>query len=85
MYMFQAMSLKPDSFQNRVSLHKDYQGLRDDDLNKAAGITDGVFVHATGFIGGAWSLESCIKIAEASIAAHELEQKENEKGEVEVN
>ncbi len=40
-----------------------YKGLRDEELNAAAGITDGIFVHATGFIGGADSLESCYKLA----------------------
>jgi len=28
-------------------------------------------VHAAGFIGGAWSLESCIKIAEDSLLQHQ--------------
>jgi hypothetical protein len=27
-------------------------------------------VHAAGFIGGAWSLESCIKMAENSMEEH---------------
>ena len=40
-----------------------YKGLRNEELNAAAGITDGIFVHATGFIGGADSLESCYKLA----------------------
>jgi uncharacterized UPF0160 family protein len=40
-----------------------FKGLRDAELNTAAGIDDGVFVHANGFIGGADSLESCHKLA----------------------
>lgn len=40
-----------------------YKGLRNEELNAAAGITDGIFVHATGFLGGADSLESCYKLA----------------------
>lgn len=56
-----------NSFANRVSIHKDYRGLRGEELSKAAGITDGEFVHAAGFIGGAWSLESVIKMAEESL------------------
>ena len=75
MYRIQAVSVSADSFDNRVSIHKDYRGLRNDDLNKAAGITDGEFIHMAGFIGGAWSLESCIKIAEASLAQHEVDKK----------
>ena len=66
MYRIQAVSVG-NSFENRVSIHKDYRGLRGDELSKAAGITDGEFVHAAGFIGGAWSIESCLKMAEASL------------------
>ena len=40
-----------------------FKGLRGEELNEAAGITDGVFVHANGFIGGADSIESCHKLA----------------------
>ena len=40
-----------------------YKGLRNEELNAAAGIDDGIFVHATGFIGGTDSLESCYKLA----------------------
>jgi uncharacterized UPF0160 family protein len=64
---FRIQAVSESGFTNRVSIHKDYRGLRNDDLNKAAGITDGVFVHAAGFIGAAKSLESCIKIADASM------------------
>lgn len=76
MFRVQAMPHSENSFENRCSIHKDYRGLRDDDLNKAAGITDGGFVHAAGFIGGAWSMDSCIKMAEASLAQQEIEKKE---------
>lgn len=62
-------------FTNRVSIHEDYRGLRNEDLNKAAGITDGVFVHAAGFIGAATSLESCVKMADASIKQWEEDKK----------
>ena len=55
-------------FNNRCFIHKDFRGLRGEELNYAAGINDGEFVHMGGFMGGAWSLESCLKIAEASLA-----------------
>ena len=51
----------------RLGIKKAYRGLRGDDLSKAAGVPDGEFVHAAGFIGGAWSLESAIKIATQSL------------------
>lgn len=56
-----------DTFENRVSICASYRGLRDDPLNAASGLKDCSFVHATGFIGGAWSQDSAIKIAEASL------------------
>lgn len=65
------MPITTSGFENRVSLHQEFRGLRGEELNKAAGVSDAEFVHASGFIGGAWSLESALKMAEASIAAHE--------------
>ena len=44
----QAVSVAPASFQNRKSLPKAWQGLRDEQLSEAAGIPDCVFVHASG-------------------------------------
>lgn len=41
------------SFRNRLSLKKEWQGVRDADLAKISGVEDAIFVHATGFIGGA--------------------------------
>ena len=78
MYRIQAVSVG-NSFENRVSIHKDYRGLRGEELSKAAGITDGEFIHAAGFIGGAWSIESCLKMAEASLKQHDVEQEEKRK------
>lgn len=67
------MALKEGSFDFRMGINKAWRGLRDDDLSKAAGITDGTFVHMTGFIGGAKSYESCLKMALESIKAHNEE------------
>jgi len=72
---FRIQAVSESGFTNRVSIHKDFRGLRNDDLNSAAGITDGVFIHAAGFIGAATSLESCVKMADASIKQWEEEKK----------
>lgn len=37
----------------RVPLKKDWRGLRDKELKEISGFDDVVFVHMTGFIGGA--------------------------------
>lgn len=55
---------KPGSFALEYELP--YKGLRNDDLNEAAGIKDGIFVHPNGFIAGASSIESCHKFAAAA-------------------
>lgn len=46
----QCVPKENSSFQNRKSLP--WKGLRDEELSKASGIEGGVFVHASGFIGG---------------------------------
>ena len=57
-------------FDNRVSICKSYRGLRGEELEKATGCIDAEFCHTAGFIGGAWSRESAIKMAEASVKEH---------------
>ena len=44
----QAVSVAPASFQNRKSLPKAWQGLRDQELSELAAIPSCVFVHASG-------------------------------------
>jgi uncharacterized UPF0160 family protein len=48
----QAVSVTPESFENRKGLPEAWRGLRDEELSKASGVPGGVFVHASGFIGG---------------------------------
>ena len=62
-----AVPPKPNTFDIRVPLHIDWRGLRNKELQEKSGITDAEFVHRAGFIGGAWSKESAIKMAEISI------------------
>jgi len=58
----QAVSVSQTSFANRVSICEAYRGKRNEELNQVAGITDGIFVHAAGFMGGAASLDSAFNI-----------------------
>jgi uncharacterized UPF0160 family protein len=48
----QAVSVTPESFENRKGLPEAWRGLRDAELSEASGVPDCVFVHASGFIGG---------------------------------
>ena len=67
MFRIQAVPANLNEFGNRVDICAAYRGLRGKELNEAAGVPDAEFVHAAGFIGGAWSLASVIKMAEASL------------------
>ena len=70
MYRVQAIPEKSTSFTNRISLHQDWRGLRDKELKEKSGIHDIEFVHNSGFIGGAWSQESVIKMGLLSVEEH---------------
>jgi uncharacterized UPF0160 family protein len=51
-YRIQAVPVSPESFESRKALPEAWRGLRDDEMSKATGIDGGIFVHASGFIGG---------------------------------
>jgi len=59
----------PSSFGQRLSLPESWRGLQEEAFSKAAGIPDGVFCHPSGFICGARSRDSAIRLAEQAIAA----------------
>jgi len=66
-YMLQCIPKEIDSFETRKSLPKDWWGLRDSELQEKCGIEDAMFVHPNGFIGGAESVEGCLKMASLAI------------------
>ena len=74
LWRVQAIPLRNSPFENRISLAKAWRGLRGEELKKVSGFEDAEFIHHAGFIGGAWSLESCIKMAEVSIQEHNDEK-----------
>jgi len=51
----------------RVPLCKAWRGLRGQELQEISGLKDIDFVHHSGFIGGAWSLETCVLMAKQSL------------------
>jgi len=64
----QAVPLSPESFESRKALPEAWRGLRDEELSKASGIDGGIFIHASGFIGGNKTKEGALKIAQAGLA-----------------
>lgn len=55
------------SFENRLSLPKEWQGLRDQELSDKSGIPGCIFVHANGFIGGNTTYEGALAMAKYSL------------------
>lgn len=73
----QTVAPKGNHFAQRVTLNKAWHGLRkqdfvgmDIDSDNLSFLKDIEFVHHSGFIGGAWTLESAIKMAEMSMEEH---------------
>ncbi len=68
-FRVQGIPDKPGSFKCRVFLMEKWRGLRGEELQKVSGLTDAVFVHSSGFLGIAKSLDSVLKMAEGSMKA----------------
>ena len=52
-----------DIFDTRIKLMEGWWGLEGEKLQQESEITDAEFVHHKGFVGGAWSMKSAIKMA----------------------
>lgn len=68
-YRVICVPLNASSFVCRKFLHKDWQGLRSQELVEISGIKDAGFVHASGFIGGSSSREGTFRMAIGSLEA----------------
>jgi len=63
----QAVPVSPESFESRKALPEAWRGLRDEELSKVSGIEGGIFIHASGFIGGNKTKEGALKIAQTAL------------------
>lgn len=61
------VSINSGSFEFRKGIKSEWRGIRDAQLSEMVGVDDAIFVHANGFIGGAKSYESALKIARDSL------------------
>ena len=66
-YRVQSVPIEETSFGNRAPLLKEWRGLRNEQLKEISGIDDIVFVHHSGFIGGAQSYDSALKMARLTL------------------
>ena len=66
-WRIQAVPVSKDSFASRKPLPEAWRGVRDEKLSEISGIDGGVFVHASGFIGGNKTYEGALKMAEGAL------------------
>lgn len=64
----QAVPVSKSSFTSRTPLPEPWRGARDGDLDALSGIDGGVFVHASGFIGGNKTFDGAVEMARKSLA-----------------
>ena len=66
-WRIQAVPMAKDSFESRKALPEAWRGLRDEELDRASGVPGGVFVHASGFIGGSKTKQGAMDMARKAL------------------
>jgi len=66
-WRIQCVPISEGSFASRKPLPEAWRGIRDEKLSQLTGIDGGIFVHASGFIGGNSTFEGAMKMADASL------------------
>ena len=66
-WRIQAVPVSEGSFESRKALPDAWRGLRDEQLDDVAGVPGGIFVHASGFIGGHRSREGVLGMARRAL------------------
>lgn len=61
------VSVAPSSFDFRLGLPEELRGLRDQELSDKSGVEGCIFIHASGFIGGANTQEAVYKLAKQGL------------------
>ncbi|KAI0164483.1 metal-dependent protein hydrolase [Hypoxylon sp. FL1284] len=67
-WRIQAVPVSKDSFESRKALPEPWRGARDEQLDEVSGIPGGVFVHASGFIGGNKTFDGAKAMAAKAVA-----------------
>ncbi|KAF6765936.1 GAMM1 protein [Ephemerocybe angulata] len=66
-WRIQAVPVAPQSFESRKALPEPWRGVRDEKLSELTAIPGGIFVHASGFIGGNKTREGAIEMAKKAL------------------
>ena len=66
-WRIQCVPVAMGSFESRRPLKQEWRGVRDEELSRVSGIDGGIFVHASGFVGGNKTREGAMKMATAML------------------
>ena len=66
-WRIRAVSKEAGSFENRKDLPDAWKGVRDEELSKVSGIPGGIFIHASGFIGGNKTFDGALQMAQKAL------------------
>lgn len=66
-WRIRAVSVEAGSFENRKDLPDAWKGVRDEELSKVSGIPGGIFIHASGFIGGNKTFDGALQMAQKAL------------------
>lgn len=67
-WRIQAVPKAITSFDSRKALPEAWRGVRDEKLDELTGVPGGVFIHASGFIGGHKTREGALELAKKALA-----------------
>lgn len=65
----QSVPASAESFESRKALPEPWRGLRDEELSTVSGIAGGIFIHASGFIGGNKTKYGALQTARTALMA----------------
>jgi len=68
-WRIRSVSTARGQFTNRKDMPDSWKGLRDEELSKVSGVPGGVFVHASGFIGGNQTFDGTLAMAVKAVEA----------------
>lgn len=66
-YHVRAISISVDSVEDRNPFPKEWRGLRDEKLQEVSGVNGAIFVHNSGYLGIAETLENAVEMAKKAI------------------
>lgn len=66
-WRIQAIAIESGSFVTRKALPEPWRGVRDEELSTLTGVPGCIFIHASGFIGGAKTKDAVLRLAKLAL------------------